>query len=198
MEVSMKKLNIFFAWVCLCFLTASFACAEQPQTMTKQQRLENTVYLQDLNYSACVDGELCVIEQEDKTVKPHFYQNILYVPLRFVVEKLDGDVFWEDSVKTVILNIDGNRISLSTRYDTFSYNGVDAKLKNECFIKDGFTYVAFYDLKDLGGFETYFYSSYNAGVVYKGEQWNCERDAEKQAHEAMEFAVSPFFKMFIN
>ena len=54
--------------------------AQQTQTLTKQQRLENTVYLQELNYSASVGGELCVIEQEDKTVRPHYSENTFYVP----------------------------------------------------------------------------------------------------------------------
>ena len=165
--------------------------------MTKQQRLENTVYLQDLNYTAAVDGVLCVIDDEDKTVKPHYVNDVFYVPLRFVVEKLEGNVFWEDSVKTAILSIGDDRIALSTRYSTFSYNGAQLMLDKPCFIKDGFTYVAFTDIEKLTGYKSYFYNSYNAGVVTSGIEWDAERDAEKQAHNAMEFAVSPFFKMFI-
>ena len=198
MVVRMKNVKIIFACVCLCFASAFFAFADEARQITKQQRLDNTVYLQDLNYSAAVDGNLCVIEPEDKRVKPHYSENVFYVPLRFAVEKLGGRVYWEDSVKTVILNIGADRITLSTRYNTFSYNGTDFALENKCFIKDGFTYVAFDDMAELCGFETYFYTSYSAGVIYTGEEWDPGRDAEKQAVSAMEFAVSPFFKMFIN
>ena len=198
MVVRMKKVKIVFACICICFSAAVISFSQETALMTKQQRLDNTVYLQDLNYSASVDGELCVIENEDKRVKPHYWNNVFYIPLRFVVENLGGKVFWEDSVKTVILNIDKSRITLSTRYDTFSYNGEESKLENPCFIKNGFTYVAFDDITRLCGFDTYFYASYSSGVVYTGDEWNPERDAEKQALSAMEFAVSPFFKMFIN
>lgn len=194
----MKKTKIVLICFALCIVSTLVSFADESHQMQKQQRLDNTVYLQDLNYSAAVDGELCVIEPEDKTVRPHFSENVFYVPLRFVVEKLGGAVLWEDSVKTVILNIDGNRVSLSTRYDTFSYNGIQDKLEYSCFIKNGFTYVALDDVIKLTGFKTYFYKTHNSAVVYSSDDWQPERDAEKQAHSAMEFAVSPFFKMFIN
>jgi hypothetical protein len=198
MVVRMKKTKTIFVCMSLCLALMHCVLADDVQPMTKQQRLDNTVYLQDLNYSAAVNGSLCVIDNEDKTVKPHYSDNVFYVPLRFVVEKLGGSVYWEDSVKTVILGIDEKRVTLSTRYNIVNVNGKEQMLEHPCFIKNGFTYVAFEDIEQLTGFGSYFYTSYNAGIVYRGIEWIYDRDAEKQALEACEFAVSPFFKLFIN
>ena len=71
------------------------------------------------------------------------------------------------------------------------------QLPNPCYIENGTTYVAFDDIDEIIGCNTYFFEEYKSGVILAGEEWNSERQAEKDALRAMEFAISPFFKMFI-
>ena len=71
--------------------------------MTKQERLEKTVYLQNLNYAAACDGVLTVINPNDKTVTPVFNEGMFYIPLRFVLEYYGVGVSWEHETKTVVM-----------------------------------------------------------------------------------------------
>ena len=78
-----------------------------------------------------------------------------------------------------------------------SYGEKTKNLENPCFIENGTTFVAFDDISDIISCKTFYFESYKSGVIYMGEDWDSERKAEKDALSAMEFAVSPFFKMFI-
>ena len=83
-----RKLFKGFVGLFVCLLIASTFCTvfadvevdgsevipEQPE-MTKQQRLEGTVYLQHLNYAAACEGVLTVIKPDDKTVTPIYNEN---------------------------------------------------------------------------------------------------------------------------
>ncbi len=193
--------------VCACLVISSFCTAlantenvnersAKVAEMTKQQRLEKTVYLQNLNYAAACDGVLTVINAADKTVTPVFYNEKFYVPLRFVLETYGVLVSWEHETKTVVMMAGSREYRLSTADTVMSYGENIKALANSCFIKNGTTYVAFDDISEIIGCKTYYFDEYKSGVIAVGEEWNSERQAEKDALKAMEFAVSPFFKMF--
>lgn len=165
--------------------------------MTKQQRLERTVYLQNLNYAAACDGVLTVINPNDKTVTPIYNDNKFYIPLRFVLEYYGVVVSWEHETKTVIMTAGNKEYRLSTRDSVMSIGENSKQLSNSCIIIEGTTYVAFDDISEIIGCNTYYFEDYKSGVIIAGEEWNSERQAEKDALRAMEFAVSPFFKMFV-
>ena len=165
--------------------------------MTKQQRLEKTVYLQNLNYAAACDGVLTVIKPDDKTVTPLYNENKFYIPLRFVLEYYGVRVSWEHETKTVVMEAGEKEYRLSTRDSVMSYGENSKNLDNSCFIINGTTYVAFDDMDEIIGCNIYYFEEYKSGVILAGEKWNPERQAEKEALSAMEFAVSPFFKMFV-
>lgn len=175
-------------------LLCGILCAAQE--MTKEQRLENTLYLQWNNYSSAKDGVLVVIDRDDKSVTPRMLDGTFYVPLRFVLESFGVEVGWDDDEKCVVISGGAKRILLSVNNDEVSLGTIKEKLSGDCFIQDGRTYLALEDVSKLIKCNTHFYASHNAAVIAVGEDWNSERDAEKQAHSAMEFAVSPFFKMF--
>ena len=168
---------------------------EQPE-MTKQQRLQGTIYLQNLNYAAACDGVLTVINPNDKTITPLFRENEFYVPLRFVLEHYGVAVSWEHETKTVIMMAGEKEYRLSTKDSVMSIGRNTKQLPNSCFIINGTTYVDFDDIARIINCKIYYFDSYNAGVIAVGEEWNSERQAEQDALKAMEFAVSPFFKMF--
>ena len=208
----MKNRKLFKGFTCLlvCLVIVSSFCTvfanvsvdgeslvpEQAE-MTKQQRLEKTVYLQNLNYAAACDGVLTVIKPDDKTVTPLYSENKFYIPLRFVLEYYGVEVSWEHETKTVVMKAGEKEYKLSTKDSVMSFGENSKTLDNSCFITKGTTYIAFDDIDDVIGCNTYYFEQYKSGVVIAGESWNPERQAEKDALGAMEFAVSPFFKMFI-
>lgn len=205
----------FFACLSLCAMIASSCFAvyanegavedqipetqqmPESQEMTKQERLERTIYLQNLNYAAACDGVLTVINPNDKTVTPKYIEGKFYIPLRFVLENYGVVVSWEHETKTVVMGAGEKEYRLSTKDSVMSYGENTKQLENPCVITNGTTYVAFDEISQIIGCKTYYFESYKAGVIAIGEDWNEERQAEKDALRAMEFAVSPFFKMFI-
>ena len=199
----------FFACLSLCAMIASSCFAvyanqdtkgeqvPEIQEMTKQERLERTVYLQNLNYAAACDGVLTVINPNDKTVTPKYIESEFYIPLRFVLENYGVVVSWEHETKTVVMKAGEKEYRLSTKDSVMSYGENTKQLENACVITNGTTYVAFDEISQIIGCKTYYFESYKSGVIAIGEDWNEERQAEKDALRAMEFAISPFFKMFI-
>jgi hypothetical protein len=202
-----RKLLKGFAASFVCLLIASSFCTvfadvevnsgELLPEMTKQQRLEKTVYLQNLNYAAACDGILTVIRPADKSVTPIYNEDKFYIPLRFVLEYYGVGVSWEHETRTVIMQAGEREYRLSTKDSVMSIGENEKQLENSCIIISGTTYVAFDDIDAIIGCNTYYFENYKSGVITAGEAWNPERQAEKEALDAMEFAVSPFFKMFV-
>ena len=193
----MKHKKLLFAVCCIIAFLMSVSVCFAADDMTKSKRLENTVYFQNLNYGAACDGVLTVINNNDKSVMPVMYKDKFYIPLRFVLEYYGAEVSWHHETKSVGISAGTKRYTLSTLDSSLRLGGNSKKLDNECFIDKGTTFVAFEDISDIIVCNTYYYDKYKSGVIAMGEDWNPERDAEKQALEAMEFALSPFFKMFI-
>ncbi len=202
----MKK-NILIKFIALiCLATFAFAftvCfaegdeAAAWQEITKEQRLKNTIYLQDLNYAAAVDGVLTVIDPQNKAIMPQMKDGKLYVPIRFVFESAGLEVGWNQEKKCVSVWLGETEYRLFTGTSTFALGGFERKLDNDCFIERGATYVALEDVTDIITCQTYYFPEYHSAVIaFSEHEWIPERDAEKQAVSAMEFAISPFFKMF--
>ncbi len=179
--------------IVLSFMGTFFCTAQE---ITKQERLKNTLYLQADNYSSAKDGVLAVIDKQDKSVTPKMLDGVFYVPLRYVLESFGVEVGWEDESKCVTISGGGKKLSLSVKDDEVRLGALKEKLSFDCFIDNERTYLALEDVSKLIKCNTHFYSSHKAAVIAVGQSWDSERDAEKQAHSAMEFAISPFFKMF--
>lgn len=62
--MSSKRLRAVAVLACLTLAFAFFNC--NAQEMTKTQRLENTLYLQNNNYASAKDGVLTVIDKDEK------------------------------------------------------------------------------------------------------------------------------------
>lgn len=204
------KISKRFVGLFVCLVIASSFCTvfadvtldgsellPEQSEMTKQQRLERTVYFQNLNYAAACDGVLTVINPNDKTITPLYNENKFYIPLRFVLEYYGVGVSWEHETKTVVMTAGEKEYRLSTKDSVMSVGERTKQLENPCFISGGTTFIAFEDIDEVITCNTYYFDDYKSGVVAVGENWNPERQAEKDALRAMEFAVSPFFKMFI-
>ena len=194
--VCLLTVSSFFTVFADASIDGSDLLPEEPE-MTKQQRLEKTVYLQNLNYAAACDGVLTVINPNDKTITPLYNENKFYIPLRFVLEYYGVNVSWEHETKTVVMQAGTREYRLMTNDSTMSFGENTKQLENPCFIIQGTTFIAFDDIDEIITCNTYYFDNYKSGVVVAGEEWNPERQAEKEALSAMEFAVSPFFKMFV-
>lgn len=165
--------------------------------MTKSERLRGTVYFQNLNYGTACDGVLTVINSNDKSVMPKMHGEKLYVPLRFVLEYYGVCVSWEHESKTVVITANQNVYRLCVPESSMMLGERMKKLSNPCYIEKGTTFVALDDLPNIVTCSVKYFPEYQSGVVFVGEDWKEEREAERQALSAMEFAVSPFFKMFV-
>ncbi len=187
---------LVFSTAVICFAEEE-AVPEIQQELTREQRLKNTIYLQDLNYAAAVDGVLTVINSDDKTIMPQMSDGKLYVPIRFVFESVGLGVTWNSEKKCVSVWNGNTEYRLFTKTSTFALGGFERKLDNDCFIQNGTTYVALEDVTNIITCQTYYFPEYHSAVIaFSEHEWIPEREAEIQAVSAMEFAVSPFFKMF--
>jgi len=191
-----ERTRLWRLLICTAVILAGFCFVCHAQEMTKQQRLENTLYVQSMNYSAAKDGVLTVVDSDDKSVTPIVADGVFYVPARFVFESFGLKVSWNDAEKRVIVSGGGKHVFLSVNDDTVSLETLSEKLSYDCYIDNSRTYIALEDVSKIMKCHTYYYQANKAAVIAVGEEWDSERDAEKQAHSAMEFAVSPFFKMF--
>lgn len=156
-----------------------------PESFTKEQRLAGTVYVVNGDYAAAVDGVLFAVDGANKSVVPYEKDGERYLPLRFICESLGYSVEWRESDECVTVT---------------SPRGIVKKLdtRNEarCEIVHDRTMVTCELLREL--VEARLYTTETETVVYTGiTEWTPERDAEKEALEAMRFVMLPFFRMFI-
>lgn len=162
---------------------------------TKEQRLAGTVYLVENDYAAAVDGALCAVDTLDRRVVPYRVNDTLLVPLRFVCESLGCTVDWNEETGTVtVTRPDGSVGTLNTSTgeafaDGEALDGV-FEVTYDRTVTDTALACA------LAGARVY-----DAGsgiVLYTGlPEWTPEREAEKQALEAMQYVLMPFFRMFL-
>ena len=157
-----------------------------PKNYTKEQRLKDTVYVVIGDYAAAVDGVLVAIDPANKAVVPYEKDGDSYLPLRFICESFEYVVGWDEVTEQVkIIHKDGSEFVL----DTVNSDGTE--------IVHDRTMVVPELVEKLTGARVY-----DAGtgefVVYTGiPEWTPDREAEKQALDAMRFVMLPFFRMFI-
>ncbi len=167
-------------------------------SLTKADRLKNTLYLQDGNYASAADGALRAIDKDNKAVAPMIKGDELYIPLRYVSEYFGFGVEWDDSHRRAVVRGTENHWQLFEVYPD------KAQIFNQGKVIDGAKpyihhdriYVQARYIPQMLGVEMYEVHKAKAVVFYKGEAWSENRYAEKEALEAMQFVVSPFVKIF--
>jgi len=157
-----------------------------PANFTKEQRLAGTVYVANGDYAAAVNGVLFAIDPANKSVVPYEKDGVQYLPLRFICESLGFTVGWEEATECVTITAkDGKSMVL----DTKTSDGTEVVLDR--------TMVAPELLEKLTGARVYATDS-DEYIVYTGiPEWTPEREAEKEALNAMRYVMLPFFRMFI-
>lgn len=86
-------------------------------------KLSGTVALQPGNSAAAVDGKRQTIYPGESGVSPYTVGNFLYVPLRFVAEKLGATVTWHRETRTVTIERDTLEAVVTLDSSDFTVNG---------------------------------------------------------------------------
>ena len=156
-----------------------------PKNFTKEQRLAGTVYVTNGDYAAAVNGVLFAIDPANRSVVPYEKDGEQYLPLRFICESLGFTVGWEEATECVTITAkDGKSVML----DTKTSDGTEVVL-DRTMVTPGL-------IEKLTGARVF--SSGGEFVVYTGvPEWTPEREAEKEALNAMRYVMLPFFRMFI-
>ena len=157
-----------------------------PNNFTKEQRLAGTVYVVTGDYAAAVDGVLFAIDSANKSVVPYEKDGKYYLPLRFICESLGYTVGWdEDTEQVAVTDENGNTLVL----DTKNSDGTEVVFDRTMVVPEL--------IEKLTGARVYATEA-DEFIVYTGiPEWTPDRDAEKDALDAMRYVMLPFFRMFI-
>ncbi|MBR1737733.1 MAG: hypothetical protein IJ736_12070, partial [Firmicutes bacterium] len=110
----MKKNRRF--WATALIMTAALSCTAYAQS--------KTVNLQIGNAKMTVNGEVSELDSP-----PVIIDSRTLVPIRAIVEALDGEVDWDNATKTATLkNGEGDVVKLTINSRTASYNGTQSEL----------------------------------------------------------------------
>lgn len=187
--VFLKIFSVLALTLIIFVLSASVIAAESEE-YTKQQRLEQTVYLVNDDYASAVDGILAVIDKDNKRVVPYTKNSVQYFPLRFVCESLGYTVDWNETARTVIIKSEDGVVS-SVEVD-------NAVSQSKAEITNSRTMVSAEFLLTIIDCSVYSFDD-ETHVIYASDiEWMPDRQAEKEALSAMQYVLMPFFRMFID
>ncbi len=164
--------------------------------MTKARRLKDTLYLQVGNYASAVDGVLTVIERDNKSVTPLLGKTEMLVPLRFVCETFGLEISWDEE-KRVSRIVNGDSIfEIVPDTGTVTMDEVQISTSENAYIFENRIMIPVSTAAEIIGANIWYDSSSRSAVLTTGEEWQSERDAEKDALSAMMLVTSPFIKIF--
>lgn len=194
--VTTSKITVFLRtfgvlmFTLMIFVLSLGVIAAESEEYTKQQRLEQTVYLVNNDYAAAVDGVLSVIDKDNKNVVPYIKDSVQYFPLRFVCESLGYTVDWNEQSRTVLIK--SQDVIISTLEIDSAVSQSKAQITNSRTMVSEELLLTIVDCS--------IYSVDNGThVIYEsGIEWMPDRQAEKDALSAMQYVMMPFFRMFIN
>lgn len=172
------------------FVLSLGVIAAESEEYTKQQRLEQTVYLVNNDYAAAVDGVLSVIDKDNKNVVPYIKDSVQYFPLRFVCESLGYTVDWNEQSRTVLIK--SQDVIISTLEIDSAVSQSKAQITNSR------TMVSEELLLTIVDCSVYSVDNGTHVIYESGIEWMPDRQAEKDALSAMQYVMMPFFRMFIN
>jgi hypothetical protein len=169
-----------------------------PPDFSKEDRLKDTLYFVDGDYACAFEGELTAIDS-DKNVKPYTDESgTRFLPLRFACERFGANVGWDDGTRTAkvktasgktakiridegLVEIGEKTVSADVRLE-FSRTMLPEELIAE--ILDANIYKNANNTKEC--------------VLYGGiVPWKEDRQAEKDALDAMRYVMMPLFRSFI-
>lgn len=167
-----------------------------PPVMTKARRLENTLYLQSSNYAAAKDGVLKIIERDNKSVTPKNGKTEMFVPLRFVCESFGLEITWDNEKRTSIVKNGESVYEVNPDNGTVIKDTTPLEMSENAYISENRIFVTLSAAAEITGTKVWYDDLSKAAILTTGEEWQSEREAEKEALSAMQFVTSPFVKIF--
>ena len=168
--------------------------AEENGTMTKEERLRDTIVLQIGNYGAATGGVRVQIDPDNPDVCPYIDESgRTIIPVRFVAEQLGASVEWNGKAQQVIIKSEDRTILMTIGSRTYTVNGMARSMDTAPVIKAGWdrTLVPVRFVSEALGYAVE-WDGQNGLVIITEEStpWQLDRETEKQATESILLAIS--------
>jgi len=108
-------------------------------------------YTISISFTFTPNSNVVVVDGFNRTFspKPILKGNLLYVPIRYVIEAAGGDVGWNGKTKIVSLKINDTNVSLSPVSSRITINGSANQANNTPILEKGTTFVAIKDIVSM-------------------------------------------------
>ena len=143
----MKKAVIVLVAVLLSLVLAGSALGS-PQEEIEEGK---TIFLQVDNPHALVSDKFVLIDKDNPEVKPVIKNNRTLVPLRFVTEKLDVTVQWDEAASKAILSKDGKIVEYYPNNARVEIDNIALKLDVAAQTIEGRLYIPLRAISELFG-----------------------------------------------
>lgn len=124
--------------------------------LSKQVYIDSAEYIIGKNIYAVKDYETAIvygdemqIDENDWQVLPEEIDSVLYMPLRFVVEKTGGEVLWNEAERSVEIKYEGKTALINVGSNKATVDGNEASLVSAPIINYDRTFIAVSDIKTL-------------------------------------------------
>ncbi len=136
----MKKVISILLLVCFIF---SFAL---PHGSVK-----GASYIISISFAFAPNSNVVIVDGFNRTFspKPILKGNLLYVPIRYVVEAAGGDVVWNGKTKTISLKINNTSVSFAPTSSSLTVNGGLSQTISLPILDKGTTFVAIKDIVSM-------------------------------------------------
>lgn len=122
--------------------------------VTAEYLLEHSIILQLNNRIAVVENGVTAIYPGETEVCAYLNaEQRTMVPVRFVAERLGAEVGWEDSTRTVIIEMNGNVIRMPIGKSVYTLNGVEKTMDTAAVIEHNRTMVPIRFVAEALGYE---------------------------------------------
>lgn len=126
--------------------------------------------INDVNYS--INGQ-----NKKMDAKPFISNSRTLVPIRFIIEAIGGEVNWNNDLRLVTINYNGNLIELPIDSKTIKINGSNLEVDQASIIKGDRTYVPVrFVAENLGMMVNYIHETREIEIVSKIDNAKNEKD----------------------
>ena len=165
---------------------------------TTLERLTDTLVMQIGNYAAAKDGALCHIYPGEKLVTPYIKDQRTFVPIRFIAERLEMEVTWDDSTKTVTFTKGSDVLTLTIGEKQYQKNGVTYSIDTAAELQWSRTMVPIRFVAEALGYAVEWNPQLSMVYITKSElPWLLEDPVEKQATNDVALVISPLLRDFV-
>lgn len=102
---------------------------EEKPTLTADDLLKRSILLQIGNYAAVVQGGVTSIYSGEREVVPYIAEDRTMIPVRFLAERFDAVVDWDNTTRTVMIKAKGKNIQMPVGSTTYTVDGVSKTME---------------------------------------------------------------------